>query len=237
MGGGFFKIQNQFCEIIDAAKRVALLSATFLGFVSIAVAASPSCIGFSDDPENQWEHRWTIYGQTEYQWRRENGQAILVADSSDAASAIVRSGEFKLSPDASLSWHWNVQVPLLNIDETQQAGHDFAARVSVVHRRGFANLDSKIINYVWTADKPTGFTWYSPFDNNIINISVANNKTGVEQWHSQTIDPVADFKRYWNLDVDAIHAVSLMTDSDDSASRSAAHYKDIQFCGVVEQNE
>ena len=185
-------------------------------------------IGLETEGISEWKNK-SFAGETQYQIVSENGNKILKATSNDSASALYKDLKINLIKYPFLEWQWRVEQRVHQLDEKTKAGDDYAARVYVVARTGWLPWQVKAINYVWSFDSPKGDYWHNPFTQSAMMISMRSPSHRPGVWQYERVDIKADFKRYFGLDIDRIDGVAIMTDSDNSHSRSVAYYSDIKL--------
>lgn len=161
-------------------------------------------------------------GRTDYQVL----ERCLRASSEDAASGLVRREEVDLSEKGELVWRWRADQPLrgADADEQSKAGDDFLARVYVVHET-FLPWRSRAVNYVWTREVPAGTHWENPFAGQAAMVAVQSGDERLGEWHEFRRNVRADFRRFHDRDIDTVHAVAIMTDTDNTGGRAEACYE------------
>ena len=161
-------------------------------------------------------------GRTDYRPEDECVRAV----SSNAASGLVRRQEVDLTEKPELVWRWRAEQPLrgADADEQSKAGDDFLARVYVVHET-FLPWRSRAVNYVWARAVPKGEHWKNPFAGQAVMVAVQSGYEGLGQWHAFRRDVRADFRRFHDRDIDTVHAVAIMTDTDNTGGRAKACYE------------
>lgn len=161
-------------------------------------------------------------GRTEY---ADTGECVRAA-SRDAASGLVRREAVDLTERPVLTWRWRAEQPLrgAEADEQSKAGDDFLARVYVVHE-GFFPWQTRAVNYVWTREVAEGEHWPNPFAGQAVMVAVQSGEEGLGKWQAFRRDVRADFRRFHDKDIDAVDAVALMTDTDNTGGRARACYE------------
>ena len=133
---------------------------------------------------------------------------------------------------ASASASSNRLSPELN--EEEQAGDDYAARVYVIVKGGAAFWKTKALNYVWSSTSPVGKVWPSAYAMAGVNgkmtmISVRSSTDETGTWYSEKRNVLEDLKQQFGEEIRYIDAVAVMSDSDDSKGKVTAYYGDIYF--------
>ncbi len=181
---------------------------------------------------DDWQQK-DFSGRGEYVLTPMDGRQVLCGHSQSSASALTREIAVDLTQTPVLSWRWRVVSPVRPQDERSQLGDDFSARVYVVHAPpGRSRLATRAINYVWAAQATNGESWPNPYGmGRSTMISLRNAEDGVGVWQAETRNVREDFRRYAGVEIETVHVLALMTDSDNTGQQSAACYADIWFRG------
>lgn len=173
-----------------------------------------------------WE-QIVFSGRTQYRQTKKCVEAV----SRGGASGLIQRVDVSLAAKPVLAWGWqasdilNVGAPVSDpASEKSKAGDDFVARVYVI-REGFFPWQTKAINYVWSREHPVGSYWPNPFTSNAMMVVLQTGNEGLGQPQHFERDVRADFKTYFDLDVENIHAVAVMTDTDNTGGQATACYK------------
>lgn len=192
---------------------------TFFAFLIPSMAATAA--DEREGPVPDWKE--VIFdGRTRYS----DAPDCIRAVSDSAASGLVRRRDVNLEETPLLAWRWRAEAPLTgaDADEQSEAGDDFLARVYVV-REGFFPWQSRAINYVWSREVPEGEHWPNPFLKQAIMVAVQSGNQDSDAWHSFRRNVRADFRRFHDMDPDTVHAVAVMTDTDNTDGRAEACYE------------
>lgn len=201
-----------------------------LALQSAALGAEVINIGnFSHNSLEGWEtHRFK--GETHYRLQLAEGKTVLHADSQDAASGLFKEQRIDLRQTPFLNWSWRVDKPLRGLDEQSKAGDDYAARIYVVVRGGWAFWQTRAINYVWAGSSAQGKVWPNAFaGEHAMMLALRDAQTPLNLWQSEKRNLRDDFKRLTGADIVSIDAIAIMTDTDNSAGQTASDYGDIWF--------
>ena len=82
---------------------------------------------------------------------------------------------------------------------------------------------------VWSSSQPAGATWNNAFTSNARVMALRSGTKDAGRWASEKRDIRADFRQLFGEAIDAIDAVALMTDTDNSGQSATAWYGDIYF--------
>ena len=140
--------------------------------VCVLLAAAQAPFDVLGDFQPGWDSAWhteQLGGrETRYWVVRDGDEWVLRADSDAAATALFRrlelSGGSTQNSWRQISWRWKVDHSLAGeFDETQREGDDYAARLFVIFGKGEFNRDTRVLCYVWAADKAVGSSYRSPY--------------------------------------------------------------------------
>jgi len=183
---------------------------------------------FGSDALAGWEQE-SFSGETRYQVVSDDGQAVLRAQSDDSASGLYREVKVDLRRTPWLSWRWKVDHALDVIDEQVKAGDDFAARVYVVVRYGWAFWQTRALNYVWASRLPAGTTWPNPYTDKAHMVAVQSGGERAGQWVTESHNVREDYTRAFGEPPEGDVAVAVMTDTDQTGQSATAWYADLRF--------
>ena len=201
-----------------------------LPFLTVAAADDVlfSVGRFSAGNLTDWQTK-VFKGETRYGFDDKSGQRALFADSQGTASGLYREIRVDLNRTPWLNWSWRVDRVLNRVDERSKAGDDYPARVYVVISGGAAFWNTRSLIYVWSSHQPVGATWNNAYTSNARVMALRSGTGETGRWISEKRNIRADFRQLFGEDIDAIDAVALMTDTDNSGQSAAAWYGDIYF--------
>ena len=182
---------------------------------------------FSQGDLADWQQK-SFDGNTHYQLLSVDGRQVLKASSEASASALYRTIQVDLVKTPILHWSWRVDAVDPRLNPREKAGDDFPARIYVV-KKGLFPWQTKALNYVWANEKSEHAFWPNPFTGSAVMIPVQAGQEGLGRWHSQQVDVVADFQRVFNLSVDEIDGVAIMSDSDNGKGSTTAYFGELFF--------
>ncbi len=128
---------------------------------------------------------------------------------------------------AGLRWRWRVRTFPKGGDDCNPDVGDAAAGVFATFKAG---LKVMVIKYVWNSVGPAGKS--CELANNLFFAKrevVLRSGGEVDTWQTETVDPRADFARYFGgrlEDVPDFVALGVLTDGDATSSPSEADYAD-----------
>lgn len=181
---------------------------------------------FAADYEPSEIPGWEQIVFSEHSHYRQTKKCIK-AVSHDAASGLIQRVETSLTTTPILSWGWQADEPLLVgavAPEKTKSGDDFVARVYVI-REGLFPWQTKAINYVWSREHPVGSYWPNPFTSNAMMVVLQSGNAELGQWQHFERNVRDDFKTYFNLDVENVSAIAVMTDTDNTGGQATACYE------------
>lgn len=167
-------------------------------------------------------------GKTQYDIVEQNGRRVLHARCDDSASGLVKKEKISLGDTPVLSWSWRVDGIYEGIDETKREGDDYPASIYVAVKTGLTMLSAKAIHYVWSSNQPQGSSWESAYTENVKQVALRSGQNADKgKWYRESRNVQEDFKRYFDLDIEELDSISLMTDCDNTDGQSEAYYGDI----------
>lgn len=182
---------------------------------------------FSQMNLSGWDEK-SFRGNTSYQIKIGEHGSYLQANANASASALYKKVDVDLDQTPFLNWSWRIQQPLDAVDEQSKQGDDYAARVYVILKRGLTPWKTNALNYVWSSDPMPPESWPNAYTEKAIMIPLRNQSHDID-WKSEKVNVKQDFKKYFGLEVSHIHAIAVMTDTDNSQSQAIASYGDIFF--------
>ena len=201
-----------------------------LGMALLAQAADETVVigRFSAGDLTDWQPK-AFQGETRYAFDDQSGRRALFAQSQGTASGLYREIRVDLHRTPWLNWSWRVDRVLKGVDERTQSGDDYPARVYVVVSGGAAFWKTRSLIYVWSSHQPVGATWNNAFTGNARVMALRSGIQDAGRWVSEKRNIRTDFRQLFGEDLDAIDAVALMTDTDNSGQAATAWYGDIEF--------
>lgn len=183
---------------------------------------------FSAGDRADWQDK-SFQGKTRYRFDERSGRPALFADSQGAASGLYREIKVDLNRTPWLNWSWRVDRVLTDLDERAKSGDDYPARVYVVVSGGAAFWKTRSLVYVWSSHQPVGATWPNAYTRNAQVMALQSGAQNAGRWVSEKRNIRDDFRQLFGEEIDAIDAVALMTDTDNSGQSASAWYGDLYF--------
>ena len=168
-------------------------------------------------------------GETRYRVLRMDGQRVLEADSKATASSLYLEREIDIEATPILEWSWRIETPLAVDDERIKAGDDFAARVYVVAPREGMFALPRAISYVWANRAEVGESWPNPFTSKVMMVAMDTGDAEAGTWRTHRRDVRADFLRLFDMEVDELEGIAVMTDTDNCGQSARAWFGEMAF--------
>jgi len=211
------------------------MRALFIVLLTVLVAqnlaAEPTLMlgEFSRNRLDGWERK-DFKGETRYRLQTLDGIEVLKADSHAAASGLFKEQRIDLEQTPFLNWSWRIADRLTGLNEQSKPGDDYAARIYVVVKGGLAFWQTKAINYVWAGNTAKDTAWPNAFaGDHAMMMALRGPEAALNVWYTEKRNVRADLKKLFGEDLNAIDAVALMTDTDNSGGHVLAYYGDIWF--------
>lgn len=192
-----------------------------LGFSTLGFSKENSTVNTTESNIVGWKEIF-FEGRTEYK----NNGICIEAKSKASASGLTSEKHQKISANTKLVWAWSANQLISNgngAPEKSKGGDDFLARVYVIHEGRFP-WQSKAINYVWSSQHAVGDHWPNPFLKNAHMVVVQSGTKGLGELNYFERNIQKDFKTYFNMDIDKIDGVAIMTDTDNTQGEAQACY-------------
>lgn len=174
-----------------------------------------------------WKHE-KFSGRTDYSIVEETGNLVLRGESRGTASALVCEKKIRLQEYPILSWRWKIADILADGDARTKEGDDYPARIYVVFPHWFVPK-TRSINYIWANKLPQGTELPNSYTANSILIATQSGRARAGQWVSERHNVAEDYRRIFGEEPPTVGAIAIMTDSDDTKSRSIAWFDDLRF--------
>jgi len=205
------------------------LSAFYLIFIAQTAYSQSLNIGlFSEGDLSGWEEQ-SFESNTQYQLVDEQEGRVLKAYTESAASGLFREIDVDLTQTPYLNWSWKVDNVYQGNDEHERLGDDYPVRIFVVASGGLFFWETKAINYVWSSNQPTGSQWESAVTRNAMMLALQSGENKLGQWVNEKRNIRDDFNAFFGVDITEIHAIAVMSDSDNTEQSATAYYGDIFF--------
>jgi Protein of unknown function (DUF3047) len=184
---------------------------------------------FSGSGLEGWEEK-EFKNSTFYQLFQIDNKQVLLAESRNNASALIKKIHIDIEKFPFLNWNWRIENRLDIEDEKIKSGDDYAARIYVVIDGGIFIWRTRAVNYVWANQASKGEIWENAFARkNAKMIALRNRQDKLSTWYSEKRNVYEDLKRLFGKEFHSIDAIAIMTDTDNSHGQAKAYYGDIYF--------
>lgn len=193
---------------------------------------------FSQDDLSSWTTK-SFSGRTRYRIIAIDNLSILKADSEDSASGLWLDRKIDLLKTPFINWSWSIENRLQGLDERSKSGDDYAARIYVVIKGGWAMWQTKAMNYVWSSNQKEGAEWDNAYVGDKVRmIAVRGREAKLNHWYFEKRNVYRDLIAAYgdkgseekNLEAYRyIDSIAIMTDTDDSHQKAVSYYGDIIF--------
>lgn len=183
---------------------------------------------FEEGWQNNWLPREFAVRPTHYEVVTEDTNKVLMATSTNSASALWRPLALKAGSHGTISWRWKIGNTLsTDTEEKTKLGDDYAARVFVVFEPHLVSWKTRAICYVWSAKEPAGSIYSNPYAETVSMVVVESGKDKKGKWLQQERDFVADYQKIFGKDPEMITAVAVMVDTDNTNQEATTWFDDI----------
>ena len=183
---------------------------------------------YEDAAETDWKER-SFLGNTRYTFQNIDGSHIIKGEADGKASLLYRQQPIDLQTAPWMSWRWKINNTYGDLNEREQSGDDFPARIYVVVQTGLLPWESLAINYVWSSNARIGDVWNNPFTDKAKMVVLRSGDSAAGQWLSEKRNIADDFKTYFNMDIRELSGYAVMVDGDNSGNHGTAWFTDIRF--------
>lgn len=157
---------------------------------------------------------------------KEAERYVLHAFTTGKNFCVAKKVSLSLSAFPILTWAWKTVVLPLGGREDTKKKNDSAAGIIIGMRCG---LTFHAIKYVWSSSLPQGSLVQDEPDAFDRVIVLQSGKELCGTWVRQKVNLRQDIRRCFGDSWNAVDAVSIMTDSDNTHSTAEAFYTDITF--------
>ena len=177
-----------------------------------------------------WEEH-IFKGQTLYSMDGSSVLGVIKASCVDTASALYQEKEIDLLKTPVLRWSWKVGGVHGQLRETEKSGDDYPARIYAVYTPNrLTPWRTLAIDYVWSNNQTIGNVWPNAFTKNAIMVALQSGApTSGRGWKKEARNIRDDFKAFFDIDVDVIGGIAIMTDCDNAGLPMTGFYKNIHF--------
>ncbi len=177
-------------------KFIVLLSFSLFCFLAnVSKADQLPVANFSKSSLEGWEDK-VFTGTTSYQLLQLKDKKVLMAESQDSASGLIKKMHVDLKKYPYLNWSWSIENRLDIKNEKIKSGDDYAARIYVVVDGGIMLWRTRAVSYVWANEASKGEIWQNAFaGKNAIMMALRSRQDKTSTWYSEKRNVYEDLKR------------------------------------------
>ncbi len=199
---------------------------------SLSLATEAHHIAISDFQQRDLS-RWQtdeFEGLTDYSFVQDDARGwVLKAHSIGTASCLIRKIQVDLNKTPFLNWSWKAEK-LPDVDNVRtKVSDDYPARIYVIFKTGPWFWNTRALNYVWSTTIPVGESWPNAFASEAKMVAVRSGGQEVGRWVTEKRNIRDDIAKFFDMDIEFIEAVALMTDTDNANTEAIAYYDNIYF--------
>ena len=189
-----------------------------------------------------------IETHTRYTVVEADGAVVSKAESTSAASGLIRKIRIDPVENPVVTWRWKVMNVLQKGDVTKKEGDDYPARLYITFEYDPSRLSfvdrtkykaarllygeyppTGAINYIWESHAPIETITPNPFIDRAMMIVVESGEEKLNQWIEEKRNILEDYRKAFGSDPPAISGVAIMTDTDNTGESAVAYFGDIVF--------
>ena len=183
---------------------------------------------FSTGELTGWQEK-SFAGHTQYQIVALPQGNALQAKSNGTASGLFKEVTIDLTKTPWLNWSWRIDNTVSGNNERNKKEDDYPARVYVVVSGGIFFWKTLALNYVWSNQQAINTQWDNPYTSNAKMVAVRSGAAETGKWVTQKQNVLEDLQKAFGKEITTIHAIAVMTDSDNTNTSTAALYGNIFF--------
>ena len=209
---------------------LAVLSALIFLDTPSLFAQSLFTLNFENDEAGKFPLSWSSRDKENmgrvYSVRAEDGHRFLHADAQGISVQIGYEKTWNLKEFPILRWRWRALVFPEGSDERKKSGNDNVLSVYVVF--GGWPIPSSI-KYTWSDTLPAGTVFDSPLSGKTKIIVVRSGRSMAGNWVAEERNVLADYRSLFGEGQKnpTARGILLLTDSDNTMTRSEGDYDDI----------
>ncbi len=174
---------------------------------------------------------------------------VVQAESVGSSSGLVRKVSINVADYPIISWRWKIEDSIESANLTRKTGDDAPARLYITfaydssHVGWLERVKFEAINllygdyppngaltYVWASHVPKGTVLDSPYTDRVKMIVLQSGADKKGQWVSEKRNIGDDYHMAFDTEeIPLVSGVAIMTDTDNTGSKSMAWYGDIIF--------
>ena len=159
---------------------------------------------------------------------KEGVKAIHLFADNAAGSAFTKTN-IDINTTPYLKWTWRVDDLPDNKHEINKKNDDYPLRIYVIYKPSRLIFKIRTLGYVFASQGDQLDAYKSAYTKKIQLIAIEKGKKNIGQWLSYKVNIKQDFKTHFNLDVDDIYGVAIMSDSDNVSNIQQGWISNIEF--------
>lgn len=197
-----------------------------------------------------WKNLPVAHGKplTYYTLVPDGPTTVLQADADRSASALMHKGNVDLARTPVVAWRWKAEGPIEGADNRVGSKEDAPARLvflfdgdksklSFVDRAkmdlakhlGGQELPYATLMYIWSTTAAPGTVIANPHTDRVQMIVVSGLPDDAGKWQNLRRNIVQDYKRAFHEPPGRIDGYGLLTDTDNTATKTRAWYGNVEF--------
>ena len=231
---------------VTSAAVIALLLTACSTADKPTVLSAASTSASASSTESAWQEvKLPGKRPTDYSWEVYDGRRALAARSDGSASMMRRKLEtVQPTPDVrKLKFSWQIDALIAGADTSVAEAEDAPVRLMLAFGGDVSKLPMRTrmlfelshtltgeeppyatLMYVWDNRAPLDSLIVNPRTDRIRKIVVDSGPGGLKQWRDHQRDIAADFRRAFGEEPGPLLAVAVMTDSDNTKTKTRAWY-------------
>jgi hypothetical protein len=158
-----------------------------------------------------------------------DAQRTLRIEGRGAAAWAYRELDRPLAADSGrLQWTWRVLEHPQAADLANKASDDSPLRIYVVFGEPTIFGPARMIFYSWSS-QDTAAPRLSFESDRIAIFPVDGGGDPADGWHSESVDPFHDYRRFWGGDTPPIRVVGIMQDTDATGQQASAELRTLSW--------
>jgi len=148
------------------------------------------------------------------------GRWIRAKDDQDISMPIFKDFSWPLDDYPEIKWRWRALELPSGAHEDDRSTNDSACGVYVA----FGKMSGVALKYVWSSTLPVGHVWTKD-PGKFYVIVKASGKSGLNQWQSEKVNVIEDYKKYFGKDPKKDPSgIGIMTDGNAMHTSAACDY-------------
>ena len=227
-----------FRAAIGLATGMTLLAMTLVasGPLSAADLATVPVEDWSKQPDGKtgipdgWKGQ--SWGTPKYDFRivTQGDRKVLHLKSNNESSTISKEIKVDVKSHPILQWTWQAVTLPKGGDARKSATDDQAGQLYVTFPRFPSQVRSRIISYLWDTTAPVGAVFKSEKTGLVTYVVVRSGPGDLGKWQTESRNVLEDYKKiYGEAPGEAVGAVSISIDSNDTRSSAESYFGEILF--------